>query len=184
MNMPDDVGEARKALAAGDYARARAHLAVARQEGADQSVLSALRQEIDDAEGAVTKNSSKHLLWALAVAAIAYVVLSLQSPPNWGMPLWIGLAFVVVPACVGLLAGMSLPPHSDSGDRFKRAMWLAMVAMAIYTAVGLILSGRKIGSHTELTQIFLLGLLVVVAFGLIAGLVAGFATRLVGGKSK
>lgn len=182
MNMPDDVGEARKALADGDFARARAHLAVARQEGADPNTLAELRQEIDDAESAITQSSSKHLLWSIAVAVVAYVVLSLQSKEAWGVA-WGLLALIAVPAGVGILAGMSLPPHSQSRDRFTRALWLGMTAMATYATAGVILSHRKIATDsTQLMQVFLAGALSVVAFSVVAGLVAGFAARMVGRK--
>ena len=181
--MPDDIGEARKALADGDFARARAHLAVARQEGADETTLRALLDEIDEAEGAITKSSSAHILWAIMLALIAYVVLSLQSPANWGMPVWVLLAFIVVPIVIGVLSAMSVPPHAEKGDRFKRAMGVATLAMAIYATVGLILSERKMGTHSlQATQVFTAGMVVVVVYALIAGFVAGFAGSLVRGR--
>src|SRR5690349_7232146 len=63
---------------------------------------------------------------------LAYLFLSLQQPLGWQMPVWILLAFLVIPGLIGLLQGWRLGTDSTASARFWVGMKGVFWPMAFY----------------------------------------------------
>ncbi|MCW3100403.1 MAG: hypothetical protein JWL77_6021 [Chthonomonadaceae bacterium] len=107
------------------------------------------------------------------VAILGYLFVSLQQPLGWGMPLWIFLAFLLVPGLAGLAVGFAQRGAGTPGRSLWTAIKSAGKAMALYTIMHLLLLGGPHSDSADRWQERIAGVLTTILYSLVAGLVAG-----------
>lgn len=83
-------------------------------------------------------------LRAFFAALLLYVLISFREVSAWTMPVWLTLAFGVIPALGALVLGRGR--GGTVGDRVKASLLSVGLSMAIYTCFHLIRLHRGIGS--------------------------------------
>lgn len=170
---------AREDLKRGDPEAAQKHLDIAVQYGAQHSQTNPVAKAIESARQTRLRQGARGGKRGFWVALLCYLLISLQQPRGWGMPLWIFLAFLLAPGFVGLVVGqqqkiLAAPGHSF-WSAFKSAFWVT----AFYTIIHLILLG---GSHSAAANKGQEGIAVVIAtltYALVSGLVAGATSAMI-----
>lgn len=114
------------------------------------------------------------------VAILGYLCVSFQQPLGWGIPLWIFLAFLLVPTLTGLAVGLAQRGAGTPGRSFWTALKAAGKAIALYTIIHLLLIGGPHSDAADRGQERIAGVLTTLLFTLIAGLVAGTVSVLAG----
>ena len=114
----------------------------------------------------------------LLLAIVGYLVLALRQPSAWGMPVWALLAFAVVPAGAGWLAGRGRIGGSEFRECFRAGAWPAAIAMALYAGITLIVLHTRVSSGANGGSVFLVGVFVALVYAAAAGPVAGITTGL------
>ena len=173
----DEIAAARAAIAEGDYAQARHHINNLSMDGAHAAEVEELTQLILWKENAAIEIGTQRIGWAIAVAALGYLILSFRTPAAWGNVLWGLTAFFALPLFVGVLAGNSVARSRDSQQktaRFWRAFGITAVTVVVYTLVGMTLSRAKMHSSDKAADFFIY-FVVAATYSIAAGVVSGFA---------
>ncbi len=161
------------ALARGDLAAARQHLQLAAQHGAPANQTQWLSTAIQTAAQGQQSRVQGGGWLGFALAVVGYLCVSLQQPLGWTLPLWIFLAFLLVPGLVGLVVGRQQRAGRAPGRSFWSAAKSAGNAMGLYTALHLLLIGGPHSDGANIGEELIAGLLTIFVFALIAGLTAG-----------
>jgi|SRR5579871_3311214 len=165
------------ALADGRYDAAEHHLEAAHRLGASQKQVEKVASSIRRSR----QRGEKQGLWrariGFAVGLCCYLLLAIQPPLSWRIPLWIFLAFLLVPAVIGLVIGRMYRAAQPAPVRFGEGMRAGGWAMAIYTGLSLMVFWGRMGRDAEGEE-FVAGALTTVVFALLAGIVAGFVGKL------
>jgi hypothetical protein len=175
-----EIVAAEAALARGDLAAARQHLQQAALHGAPDNQVQWLTTAIQTAADARQRRVQGGGWRGFGVAFIGYMCVSLQQPLGWGIPIWIFLAFLLVPALAGLATGLVRRGAGTAGGSFWTGFQSVGAAMALYTVVHLLLLGGPHSDAADRWQERIAGLLTTLLFTLIAGLVAGAASATAG----
>jgi hypothetical protein len=172
----DELHAAREALDDGNFEQARHHLNNARIAGADERRLAELFEELNRREFSQDRQKSGRMFFAICVAVLGYTVLSFRQPAAWSPELWIALAFLLIPVLAGALAGNSVAATSArvKGKRFWRGFWVAFITMGLYTLINVAIVRSRVTSADKADDLTIF-LVVTVAYGFAAGIVAGFA---------
>jgi hypothetical protein len=167
---------AEAALAGRHYQEALFHLGEAKRLGAPHHDLQRLAEAIQRARGQADRSARWSVLAGLGAGILGYGILSFQQPPGWTVPVWAVLAFLVVPGMAGWATGRLLGRDRLPRDRFRAGVSAGGLAMALYTAITLIVLQQRI--HTEIGsgQTFLVGCLVTLVYAALAGVVAGLVS--------
>ena len=168
-----EILAAEAALARGDLVAARHHLHLAAQHGAQDKHIHKLTASIHAAAQVQEQRVHSGGGRAFVAAIVGYLCVSLQQPLGWTLPLWIFLAFLLVPCLVGLLVGLRQREGRAPGRSFWTAAKSAGIPMGLYTALHLILIGGPHSDGANAGEELIAGLLSVLVFALIAGLAAG-----------
>lgn len=170
------VVETERHLGAGRYAAARNSLADAARLGASRRDIERLHSSIDRGE-ARSKKGAKAARWlAFGLGILAYLILSVQQPPAWRVPVWAALAFLAVPATVGFTAGKIAGRGTPAPTRFRAGMSAGGWAMFWYAAITLFMLHARMNSGAPAGEVFLAGAFVTIVYSLLAGLVAGLVS--------
>ena len=102
-----------------------------------------------------------------------YVGLSFRTPLQWTQPVWFLLAFLVVPALVGLVNGLKKYKPRSAGQGFRMSFYAGAWAMFLYAGINMMIAHSRVGSGGNAAASLLAGLLVAIIYALIAGVVAG-----------
>ncbi len=122
---------------------------------------------------AQTGQNARAVWLAFVLAGIGYLMLSSQQPAGWGVPLWLALALLLIPA----IGGLAINRLQAAGRPVRQAFFAGMKgvgwAMFFYASITLTVLANRVGGAGNGGQEFLAGLLTVVACTLFAGSVAG-----------
>jgi hypothetical protein len=162
-----------RALARGDIAAARQHLHLAIQHGAPQNQTQWLATSIQTLAESQQRRVQGGGGRGIVVGFVGYLIVSLQQPLGWGQPLWIFLAFLLVPSMVGLAVGLQQKTAHAPVASFWNACRGCGTVMGLYSMLHLILIGGPHSDGANAGQELIAGLLTILLFALIAGLVAG-----------
>lgn len=128
-----------------------------------------------------TEKNGRNLraVWlAFVIAGIGYMVLSSQQPAGWGVPVWLSLALLLIPALAGLalnrLQAENRPPRQAFFAGMKGVGW----AMFFYASITMTVVANRVGGAGNAGEEFLAGLLTTILFTLLAGAAAGLANVL------
>lgn len=173
------------ALKRGDLTAARQHLHLAVQLGAPGKQTHWLTTAIQTAEQVQQRRALGGGGRGFALAIVGYLCVSLQQPLGWTLPLWIFLAFLLVPCLVGLLIGRQQREGKAPGRSFWTAAKSSGTAMGLYTAIHLLLIGGPHSDGANIGEELIAGLLTIFVFALIAGITAGaVSATIVGIKAR
>ncbi len=126
-----------------------------------------------------TRKPGRASAWGgFCLGLLGYLLVSVREPLEWRMPVWIILAFVVVPGLVGWVAGLGQVP--ERGICFRAGLRTAGWAMFLYASLTLIVLSHRIPADAGSGQEFWAGLLVSVVYALLAGTVAGLVSMAAG----
>ncbi len=168
-----------RALARGDMAAAQRHLNLAIHQGAPEKQTNWLAAAIETAAQLQQRRIRGGGWRGFGVAVVGYLCLSLQQPLGWTLPLWLFLAFLLVPGLVGLVVGQQQRQAHLPGRSFWAAAKSSGWAMGLYTALHLFRLGGPQSDSADLGQELLAGTLSLLLFALIAGLAAGTVSAMV-----
>jgi hypothetical protein len=167
-----------RALSGGHYREAERHLAHAAHLGASPQEVTRLGHAITEVHKAQNRRISSNYGKGLVLGFLGYLLLSVQQPLGWTLPLWILLAFLVIPGIVGVLIGSAHGPAQTAREIFRMGMKGAGWPMAFYTAVTLLILSPRLVRMENIGQEFLAGALVTLVYALLAGGVAGLASMM------
>lgn len=109
---------------------------------------------------------------------LLYLLLSMQQPDGWRMPLWILLAFGIIPGLIGLLVGWKQGPEPTVPMKFWAGLKSAAWAMAFYAFLNSTVLLVRLHQPDSNGARFLAVLLTTVVYALIAGCVSGAVSAL------
>lgn len=118
-----------------------------------------------------------HPWWASMLALLLYLLLSVREMSAWTRPVWMVLAFAVIPG----ISAFALGRGGTLRERISASLWSVGLAMAGYTAFQLVRLHRGIGSTGDAgtaTNVFFVILTVSVVYGVVAGVVCAAVTQL------
>lgn len=177
---PNNNREVQAALAAckrsvrsGRYRDAERHLAEAVKHGASHQTVERHASAIRNAENAGHKPRGSGAWWGFAVAAIGYFLLSLQQPAGWGEAVWVCLAFILIPALVGVVVNRGQGPNRPPNRAFFSSAKPAGFAMFLYTSITLMVLAARMDRPDAHGEEFLTGLIVTCVYTLVAAAAAG-----------
>jgi hypothetical protein len=176
-----EVVETERALARGDLVAAQQHLHQAIQNGAPANQTQWLATSIQTAAEAQERRVQSGGWRGFTLAIVGYLCVSLQQPLGWTVPLWIFLAFLLVPCLVGLFVGLQQRTGHAPGRSFWTAARSCGTAMGLYTIVHLLLLGGPHSDAADKWQERIAGVLTTLLFTLVAGLVAGTVSAIIVG---
>lgn len=118
--------------------------------------------------------------WLIALAG--YFTMFALPPTRVGVPVWLLIGFVALPALIGIVTGPA--PVTKAG--LRASVRVTALSMFVYTLVSLFGLHRRIDSSSG-SSVFLVELFVSVVFAVLAGGVAAGANalrgKLAGGRS-
>ena len=164
------------ALSDNRFYDAHHYLAQATQLGASKRELHHFRLELQAGEAKQSKQRRGSFWMGLFLSLCAYLLLALQQPLDWGIPLWMLLGFFCIPVLTGYVVGRKQGFDQGAKARFGAAFRANGLAMFLYTSLSLMFVHADIGSGGNSTMVFLVGLVVSVVYGILAGCVAGIAS--------
>ena len=109
---------------------------------------------------------------------LGYLLLSMQQPLGWRIPVWICLAFIALPALIGLLIGRKWGPEPSSRMKFWAGMKGAAWAMALYAFANSVVALKGLATGEGNGTRFLVLLLATVVYALLAGGISGTISAL------
>ncbi len=171
-----EIANAKAAYAEGRFDDAKHHLTLAESAGVSKSKTAEIRSAIlkkENSEDVQTAGSGKIGFW---IAFVGYLILFFNTPRGWGIPLWIALAFLLIPVLAGFQVGKRVGYDAGTKMRFRRAFRSVGFAMWGYTFLSLILQRTKFPVGGEAPQVLLLWIVIPVLYAAIAGCVAGTAS--------
>ncbi len=116
---------------------------------------------------------------AFFTALVLYALLSVREVSDWTTPVWLTVAFGVIPALGALVLGRGR--GGTVGDRIKASALSVGMAMALYTGFHLIRLHRGIGSASDAgtaVNVFFVGLTVSLIYAVGASVVSAVVGRL------
>lgn len=170
---------AEDALHKGRYDVADSHLDAAAHAGAPPQRISDLGRQLRYARAQHEQRVKTSVLIGMALGIVGYLIISVKPPLEWGLPLWGALIFLVVPGLTGLLIGRrhagERTPQAAFRDGWRAGLW----AMSLYTVIHLIGAGCRLDREGgEAGEEFFAGLLTLLLFSVVAGLVSGMISAL------
>ncbi len=170
---------AENALRKGRYDEADRHLNAAAHAGAPPERISDLGRKLRYARAHHAVRVKKSVRIGSLLGIGGYLLLSVKSPLGWGQTVWEALAFLVIPALMGLLIGRRHAGERTPGAAFADGLKAGLMAMALYASVHLISSGCALDKDAgDAGEEFVAGLFTFVLFSLLAGLVSGLISAL------
>lgn len=165
-----ELQQAQNAYAQKRYGDARAHLAAARRNGAFGKATKRLERAIAADEQDQRKRGSNSGWVGFFGAALAYLFLFFIPLSSVVHKV---VALLIVPACCGWVIGRMMGFDAGARERFRRGAKMAGYAMFWYAIVSLIWLRTRYPMGAETGQVFWLWLMVSLAYGVAAALVAG-----------
>ena len=107
-------------------------------------------------------------LFGILVGAVGYLLLSIQSPLRYTIPVWMMLALVVIPALIGVSVGAV----TILREGIAAAFWVAAMTMLTYSALNMARIHGELPMSADPGQVFLACAIVSVAYALVAGIVS------------
>ena len=173
---------AERALARGQYREAQQHLAQAERLGTSPHDIERLASAVWAAAERQARRGRRGPWAGFAIAGIGYLLLSVQQPPAWTIPVWAALALGVVPAIAGLATGRWQGPERAPRRRFWDAARAAGGAMFLYSGLSLPAVRHRFSTGAEMGDALLVGVFVTLVYGALAGAVAGLVSALLAGR--
>jgi hypothetical protein len=170
------VQSAIDAIRKGEYEEAFAQVGHLEKLHGCQELAHKIRQEITDTENADQRDAARAPWYGAGIGFVLYlIVLLVNSPAGWGRYDWIPLAFFIIPAATGYATAFFYGFRCQRLERFWPSAWSGFGAMAAYSAIGMLVARHRIveSSASDAGGEFLAGLIAIVAYGVIAGIVAG-----------
>jgi len=113
---------------------------------------------------------------------VLYGVGATRSPYEWTTPVWITLAFFVVPVLVGLVNGAVVKLPRNGAEGFRIGLRSGGWAMFLYASASMMWAHYRVGYNGNTGGVLLVGLVVAITYALIAGVVAGCVCALLIGR--
>ncbi len=183
MRPPDEQNAAReaeilaaeRAIAQRRWQDARNHLKAAAELGAERHDLQVHLTALEQGERQTQQRGRRTGWIGFWLGGLCYLLLSTRQPPQWTVPVWATLAFLLVPLIGGFAAGRWQGPDRPAATRFRSGCFAVGWAMALYTGITLISLREKIHTGSS-SQVLLVGLFVTGVYAAVAGIVAGFSS--------
>ena len=122
------------------------------------------------------------------IALVGYLILMPKQPLGWTTPVWLALAFVIIPAAAGLFVGRRHAGERSPAAAFRDGMRSGLYAMMFYAGVNVLMLADKLQKEpSQAIDEYFAGLLTVLVFSAAAGAVAGLvsaAVSRIGGKGE
>jgi hypothetical protein len=173
----EHVRQAKLAVKMGNYLAAYEELGHVDPSSQYAEEVKNLREKIREIEQADLKDASRAPWAGFGVGVLLYLLLSIRTPTQWTGPVWIALAFFVIPIIAGYFTAWYYGFRCDRGERFVPAALAGGLAMVVYSIINLLVARYRIaeGAGSDVGGQYLAELIVTVAYGLIAAIVAGLA---------
>lgn len=162
------------ALKQGRYEAADKLLDLAAKGGAEPRHISDLGRRLRAAKALHEKRVRTSVRSGFCLALAGYVVLSLRQPAEWRVPVWLALIFLVIPGLVGVFVGRRHAGERTRARAFYDGARCGAYSMVCYSGVHvLVLANRLQKDASQTIDEYVAGVLTVVVFSAIAGMVAG-----------
>ena len=172
-----ELQNAEKALQQGRYDAADHLLDLAAHGGATPLLISDLGRRVRAARAnhELRVRSSVRIGFCLAIAG--YILLSMRQPLGWTQPIWILLAFLVIPGVAGLFVGRRHAGERTRSRAFYDGARSGVFAMACYTGFHVFkLADNLQKDNSQTVDEWVAAFIAIIVFSSIAGLVAGLAS--------
>jgi len=177
-SVQEEIAAADAALDAGRFRLASRHIAAAERGGGWSSEIGRLQKRLADIEEQHDRQASQGVWQGFAAGAIGYLLLGMQEPPEWTMPVWGVCAFLLIPGLVGFVVGRKHSLDDFPKARFLKAFGIASMVMFVYASIAMMIAHSRVGSGSDAGQELLAGLLTATVSAAAAGGVAGAACAL------
>jgi hypothetical protein len=166
------------AIRKGEYLEAYDHVAHLETLGGYDELAKRLRDEITETQAADLRDAARAPWYGGGIGFVLYLImLFINSPAGWTMPVWIPLAFLVAPAITGYAAAFFYGFRCGRLERFWPSAWAGCGAMALYSMIGMLVARGHIAesSGADAGGEFLAGSIATLVYSVIAGAIAGLA---------
>jgi hypothetical protein len=169
------IHAAKQAIRKGEYLEAYEHLGHIDMHGPHAKEVKELREEIRETEAADLKDAARAPWAGFGVGVVLYLILTIRSPAQWTKPVWMVLAFLIVPAIAGYFTAWYYGFRCQRRERFRPSAMAGGFSMVIYAIIGLIIARCKIAEDPGVDSggVLLASCVVTVVYGVIAAVVAG-----------
>ena len=168
-----EIAAANAALDAGRYRVASRHIAEAERWGGASPEIARLQDRLNDFVEQQNREAGRGVWSGLAAGAAGYLLLGIQEPPEWTMPVWALCAFVLLPGLIGFVIGRKQSLDDFPKVRFRQGFLVTAPVMFCYASIAMIAAHSRIGSASDVGQEMLAGTLAATVFAAVAGCVAG-----------
>ncbi len=174
-----ELQSAEKALSEGRFNAADRLLDLAAQSGATPLHISDLGRRLRAARANHDLHIRSSVRIGFVIALVGYIILSAREPLGWTTHVWIALAFFVVPFIAGLVVGRRHVGERTHKFAFCDGARSGFFAMACYTGFHVFtLASNLQKDNSQLVNEWVAALVDVIAFSIIAGIVAGITSAL------